>query len=69
MYIPTEQYKEKKSKDDEQTRQIEKQASLERQKVYEDVFLQEMQHYIQYGATESNAKHTFGCKTIQMLIK
>ncbi|XP_046842289.1 uncharacterized protein LOC124436412 [Xenia sp. Carnegie-2017] len=47
-----EQYKEKKSKDDEQTRQIEKQASLERQKVYEDVFLQEMQHYIQYGATE-----------------
>lgn len=48
-----EEFKAKKSIEDEQTRSLERQASAERQKVYEDVFLEEMQHYIQYGATES----------------
>ena len=43
----------KKSIEDAQTKRLERQASAERQKVYEDVFLEEMQHYIQYGATES----------------
>ena len=48
-----EEFKAKKSIENEQTRRLERQASAERQKVYEDVFLEEMQHYIQYGATES----------------
>ncbi|XP_028392703.1 uncharacterized protein LOC114517244 [Dendronephthya gigantea] len=47
-----EEFKMKKSIEDAQTKKLERQASAERQKVYEDVFLEEMQHYIQYGATE-----------------
>ena len=47
-----EEFKAKKAIEDAQTKRLERQASAERQKVYEDVFLEEMQHYIQYGATE-----------------
>ena len=47
-----EEFKTKKAIEDAQTKRLERQASAERQKVYEDVFLEEMQHYIQYGATE-----------------
>ena len=48
-----EEFKEKKRIEDEQANKLKRQASAERQKVYEDVFLEEMQHYIQFGATES----------------
>lgn len=53
LILCSEEFKVQKSKDDEHTKKLERQASAERQKVYEDVFLEEMQHYIQYGATES----------------
>ena len=53
LFCTLEKFKAKKSIEDEQTKRLERQASAERQKVYEDVFLEEMQHYIQYGATES----------------
>ena len=51
--LSVEEFKAKKAIEDAQTKRLERQASAERQKVYEDVFLEEMQHYIQYGATES----------------
>ena len=57
--LSLEDYKAKKSIEDAQTKRLERQASAERQKVYQDVFLEEMQHYIQYGATESESIHVF----------
>ena len=56
VFFFAEEFKAKKSIEDEQTKKLERQASAERQKVYEDVFLEEMQHYIQYGATESKKR-------------
>lgn len=54
----------KKSIEEEETQKLERQASIERQKVYEDVFLEEMQHYIIHGSTE---KPIVGSRSSQSL--
>ena len=50
--IDSEELQTEKEKKEVKLQQIERQASIEKQQVYEDAFLEQMNYYIQHGKTE-----------------
>ena len=50
--ILSEELQLAKEKNDVKLQQLERQASIEKQQVYEDAFLEQMNYYIQHGKTE-----------------
>ena len=49
-----EELQTEKERKEVQLQQLERQASIEKQQVYEDAFLEQMNYYIQHGKTEGN---------------
>ena len=50
--ILSEELQSAKERNDVKLQQLERQASIEKQQVYEDAFLEQMNYYIQHGKTE-----------------
>lgn len=50
--IISEELESEKEKREVELQQLERQASIEKQQVYEDAFLEQMNYYIQHGKTE-----------------
>lgn len=50
--ILSEELQLAKERNDVKLQQLERQASIEKQQVYEDAFLEQMNYYIQHGKTE-----------------
>ena len=52
LEIDSEELQTEKEKKEVKLQQLERQASIEKQQVYEDAFLEQMNYYIQHGKTE-----------------
>lgn len=52
VIIISEELESEKEKREVELQQLERQASIEKQQVYEDAFLEQMNYYIQHGKTE-----------------
>lgn len=52
MIILSEELQSARERNDVKLQQLERQASIEKQQVYEDAFLEQMNYYIQHGKTE-----------------
>jgi len=52
IIILSEELQSAREKNDVKLQQLERQASIEKQQVYEDAFLEQMNYYIQHGKTE-----------------
>lgn len=52
VIIISEELESEKEKREVEIQQLERQASIEKQQVYEDAFLEQMNYYIQHGKTE-----------------
>lgn len=52
VIIILEELESEKEKREVELQQLERQASIEKQQVYEDAFLEQMNYYIQHGKTE-----------------
>lgn len=50
--ILSEELQSEKERKEVKLQQLERQASIEKQQVYEDAFLEQMNYYIQHGKTE-----------------
>lgn len=50
--ILSEELQLAKERNDVKLQQLQRQASIEKQQVYEDAFLEQMNYYIQHGKTE-----------------
>jgi len=52
LIVLSEELQSAREKNDVKLQQLERQASIEKQQVYEDAFLEQMNYYIQHGKTE-----------------
>ena len=52
LFLISEELQLAKERNEVKLQQLERQASIEKQQVYEDAFLEQMNYYIQHGKTE-----------------